>query len=75
MLATLYEVFHLGLISGNLCRGQIPDEWLSLVGAGGQNHSDQLVYRRVLSHRLPFFLDRWLNKVINENSMGDRCPG
>jgi hypothetical protein len=26
MLATPYETFHLGLILGNLCRGEIPDE-------------------------------------------------
>jgi hypothetical protein len=30
MLATSYEAFHLGLVLGNLCRGEIPDEWLSL---------------------------------------------
>jgi hypothetical protein len=43
MLATLYEVFHLGLVLENLYRGEIPDEWLSPVGAGGRNRSDQLV--------------------------------
>jgi hypothetical protein len=35
MLATPYEAFHLSLVMGNLCRGEIPDEWLSPVGAGG----------------------------------------
>jgi hypothetical protein len=75
MLASPYEAFHLGLVLGNLCRGEIPDEWLSLVGAGGQNHSDQLVYRWLFSHRLLFFLDGQLNKVMNENSMADPCPG
>jgi hypothetical protein len=75
MLAMLYEVFHLGLVLGNLCRGKIPNELLSLVGAGGRNHSDQLVYRRQFNHRLLFFLDGLLNKVMNENSMGDHYPG
>jgi hypothetical protein len=75
MLAMPYETFHLGLVMGNLCRSEIPDEWLSLVGAGGQNCSDQLVYRWLFSYRLFFFLDGWLDKVLNENSMGDLCPG
>jgi hypothetical protein len=74
MLAMLYEAFHLGLVLRNLCRGEIPDEWLSPVGAVGQNHSDQLVCRWLFSHRVLFFLDGWLNKVMNENSMGDYCP-
>jgi hypothetical protein len=67
-------VFHLDLILGNLCRGEIPDEWLSLVGVGGQNRNNQLVYRLLFSYRLLFFLDGWLDKVLNENSMGDLCP-
>jgi hypothetical protein len=75
MLAMSYEAFHLGLVLGNLCRGEILDEWLHPVSAGGQNHSDQLVYRRLFSHRLLFFLDGRLNKVMNENSMGDHYPG
>jgi hypothetical protein len=75
MLATQYEAFHLGLVLGNLCRGEIPDEWLSPVGAGGQNHSNQLVCKRLFSHMLLFFLDGRLNKVMNENFMGDHCPG
>jgi hypothetical protein len=75
MLATSYEAFHLGLVLGNLCRGEIPNEWLSPIGAGGRNHSDQLVYRWLFSHRLLFFLDGRLNKVMNENSRGDHCMG
>jgi hypothetical protein len=74
MLATSYEAFHLGLVLGNLCRGKIPDEWLSLVGAS-QNHSNQLICRWLFSHRLLFFLDGWLNEVMNKNSMGDHCSG
>jgi hypothetical protein len=70
VLATPYETFHLGLVLGNLCRGEIPDEWLSPLGVNSQNHSDQLVCRWLFSHRLLFFLDGWLNKVMNENSMG-----
>jgi hypothetical protein len=70
MLATSYEAFHLGLVLGNLYRGEIPDEWLSPISAGGRNHSDQLVYRRLFSHRLLFFLDGRLNKVMNKNSKG-----
>jgi hypothetical protein len=42
MLVTPYEAFHLGLVLGNLYRGEIPDEWLSPVDAGGRNHSNQL---------------------------------
>jgi hypothetical protein len=75
MLATSYEAFYLSLVLGNLCKGEIFDEWLSPIGAGGWNHSDQLVYRRLFSHRLLFLLDGRLNKVMNENSMGDLCPG
>jgi hypothetical protein len=71
MLATPYELFHLGLVLGNLCRGEIPDEWLSPVSVGGWNRSDQLVYRQLFSYMLLFFLDGWLDKVLNENSMGD----
>jgi hypothetical protein len=37
MLATPYEAFHLGLVLGDLCGGEISYEWLSLVSAGGQN--------------------------------------
>jgi hypothetical protein len=70
MLATSYETFHLGLVMGNLCRGEVPDEWRSPVGAGGRNCSDQLVSKWLFSYRLLFFLDRWLDKVLNENSMG-----
>jgi hypothetical protein len=70
MLATLYEAFHLGLVLGNPCRGEIPNELLSLVDAGGQNHGDQLVHRWLFGHMLLFFLDGRLNKVMNENSMG-----
>jgi hypothetical protein len=75
MLVTSYEAFHLGLILGNLYRGEIPDEWLSPVDVGVQNHGNQLVCRRQFSHRLLFFLDGWLNKVMNKNSMGDHCSG
>jgi hypothetical protein len=57
MLAMPYEAFHLGLVSGNLCGGEIPDERFSLVYAGGQNHSDQLVCSWLFGHRLLFFLD------------------
>jgi hypothetical protein len=70
MLSTPHEMFHLSLIMGNLCRGEIPNEWLSLVGAGGWNCSDQLVCRWLFSYRLLFFLDGWLDKVLNENSVG-----
>jgi hypothetical protein len=42
MLATSYETFHLGLVMGNLGRGEVPDKWLSLVDSGGWNCSDQL---------------------------------
>jgi hypothetical protein len=73
MLATPYEAFHLGLVLGNLYRGEIPDEWLSPVGVSGRNHSDQLVYRRLLGYMFLFFLDGRLDKVLNENSMGDLC--
>jgi hypothetical protein len=69
-----YEVFHLGLLLGNLCRGEILDERLSPVSTGGRNHGDQLVCRWLFGHRLLFFLDGRLNKVMNENSMGDHCP-
>jgi hypothetical protein len=75
MLATPYEAFHLGLVLGNLYRGEILDERLSPVGAGAWNHSDQLVCRQLFSYRLLFYLDGWLDKVMNENSMGDLCPG
>jgi hypothetical protein len=75
MLATPYETFHLGLVLGSLCRGEIPDEWLSSVGVGGRNHSDQLVCRWLFSHRLLFFLDGRLNKAMNKNSMRDHCSG
>jgi hypothetical protein len=74
MLATLYEAFHLGLVLGNLYRGEIPDEWFSPVYVGGQNCSDQLVYRWLFGHGLLFFLDGRLNKVMNKNS-GDHCLG
>jgi hypothetical protein len=75
MLATPYEAFHLGLALGNLCRGEIPNEWLSPVGAGGQNRSNQLVCRWLFIHRLLFFHNGQVDKVMNENSMGDHCPG
>jgi hypothetical protein len=58
-----YEAFHLGLVLGNLCRGEIPNEWFSPVCADGWNHSDQLVCRWLFSHGLLFFLDGRLNKV------------
>jgi hypothetical protein len=29
----------------------------------------------MFSYRLLFYLDGWLDKVMNENSMGDLCPG
>jgi hypothetical protein len=74
MLATTYEAFHLGLVLGNLCRGEIPDEWLSLVSAHGQNHSNQQVCKRLFRYRFLFFLDGWPNQVLNENSIGDLCP-
>jgi hypothetical protein len=35
MLATPYEAFHLGLVLGNLYRGEIHNEWFSPVSAGG----------------------------------------
>jgi hypothetical protein len=57
MFATPYEAFHLGLVLGNLYKGEIPDEWLSPVGASGRNHSDQLVCRWLFSYGLLFFLD------------------
>jgi hypothetical protein len=63
MLSTPYEAFHLGLVLGNLC------------GAGGQNRSDQLVYRRLFSYKLLLFLNRQLNKVMNENPIGALCLG
>jgi hypothetical protein len=75
MLATSYAAFHLSLLLGNLCRGEIPNELLSPVDAGGQNCGDQLVCRRLFNHKLLFFLDGWLNKVMNKNSMGDHCLG
>jgi hypothetical protein len=75
ILAMPYEVFHLSLVLGNYCRGEISDEWLSPAGAGGQNHNDQLVCRRLFSYRLLFFLDGRLDKVLNENSLGYLYPG
>jgi hypothetical protein len=35
---------------------------------------DQLVSKRLFSHKLLFFLDGWLDKVMNKNSIGDHCP-
>jgi TfoX/Sxy family transcriptional regulator of competence genes len=70
MLVMSYEVFHLGLVLGNLYRGEIPNELLSLVDASGWNHGDQVVYRWLFGHMLLFFHDGRLNKVMNENSMG-----
>jgi hypothetical protein len=75
MLATPYEAFHLGFILRNLCRGKISDERFSLVCGGGQNRGDQLVCRWLFGHRLLLFLDKRLDKVMNENSIGNRCPG
>jgi hypothetical protein len=75
MLAMPYETFHLAFILRNLYRGEIPDERFSPVYAGGQNRSDQLVCRWLFSHGLLFLLDGWLDKVMNKNSMGNRCPG
>jgi hypothetical protein len=70
MLATSYEAFYLGLVLGNLCGGEIPDEWFSPVYAGGRNHSDQLVCRWLFGHMLLFFLNGRLNKVMNETPWG-----
>jgi hypothetical protein len=50
VLAMPYEVFHLGLLLGNLCRGEILDERLSPVSTGGRNHGDQLVCRWLFGH-------------------------
>jgi hypothetical protein len=75
MLDTPHEVFHLGFILRNLYRGKISDERFSSVCGVGQNRGDQLVYRRLFGHWLLLFLDRWLDKVMNEISMGNRCPG
>jgi hypothetical protein len=68
MLATPYEVFHLGFVLRNLYRGKISDEWFSPIYGGG-NHSDQLICRQGFGHRLLLFLDRWLDKVMKENTM------
>jgi hypothetical protein len=75
MLAMPYEAFHLGFVLRNLCRGKIPDERFSPVCGGGRNRSDQLVCGWLFSHGLLLFLDGWLDKVMNKNSMGNHYPG
>jgi hypothetical protein len=75
MLATPYEVFHLDFVLRNLCRGKIPDERFSLVCGGGRNCSNQLVYRGLFGHGLLLFLDGRLDMVMNQNYMGNHCPG
>jgi hypothetical protein len=75
MLVTSYESFHLGFILRNIYRGKISDEWFSPVYGGGRNHGDQLVCRQLFDHQLLLFLGRRLDKVMNENSMENRCLG
>jgi hypothetical protein len=75
MLATPYEAFYLGFVLRNLCRGKIPDERFSPVYGSGHNRSDQLVCRWLFGHGLLLFLDGWLDKIMNKNSVGNCCPG
>jgi hypothetical protein len=75
VLATPYKVLHLNFVVENICSHEIPYEWLSPIVVASQNHGDQLVCKRLFSHRLFFLLDGRLHKVLDENSMGNLCSG
>jgi hypothetical protein len=68
------KALHLNFVVGNIYRREIPYERLSPVTTASRNRDDQLVCERLFSHRL-FFLDGWLHKVLDENSMENLCLG